>query len=137
VRDVEHLPRLDLCTREIGQPVVREKDLPLAAAVAEEPQAPARHVDVVAPDADHLVHAHACRNHQGDRQQRCSLVRTVKHPVAPIHLVDSGLRLKAAQQMIEFMGRHDPGKSPRSSRGDARADPRVRAQQPTRAALRP
>ena len=52
--------------RQAGDPVVRQEDLPFAAALAEESHCPTDEVDVSAAQTDHLMDPDARRHHQSD-----------------------------------------------------------------------
>jgi hypothetical protein len=69
VLDAELGARLEVRDREPVDPVVGEEDLALAATLADDAHAAARQIDVLAPDADDLVHAHARGHHQGHSEQ--------------------------------------------------------------------
>jgi len=97
--------------REAGYPVVGEEDLALAATLAEQSDAPARKVDVLADQPDDLVHPHARADHQGDGEQCRRLVRSLQHGALLTRRVDVSGPAQGAEQASKVVGRDDAGEA--------------------------
>jgi len=141
-QDVERGTSLYVGGCEIGNPVVREKDLALPAPLARDPQTPPRQVDVTASETNNLVHTRAGGDHQRDGEQRRRLMRSTKDGVRIGSTCEPGRCSKPAEEKIKFVLRDHAREGARSSSEDGNAAGRIGVQgavrnQPPAEALQP